>query len=171
MPTNNINPTNRTNQPPSNNKRPYKPSKPSLDALKRKMKANDALRKDVHKLQNELKVKARRNYIGRTVKAGADEFVDTKVKAVKGGSAMSTKELARWNRFEGIKRAGKGALKGNALASGLSILQQGLIRLPGQVGDAQRASYQEQERRKENAVHMGMEQLDRLVRKLGLRNN
>ena len=160
MADNNIRSTNQRNRRRSLRTRGAKnTTKPTIQSKSvLPTSGNKALEKKVmdgiKKLQNSLKVKQRRTYMADTIRAGADEFNNTNVRAKKGGPAARTGDVAKFNRAKKIKASAKGIGKGNMAANVLSLLI-GTAADRGMLGKKVQGSYREFNNRTDQVLQPG----------------
>ena len=110
--------------------------------------------KEANQHLNKLKIASRRNYMGRTLKAGADEFNNTEVRAKKGGAKIKTGDIARNNREIKISKAGRPTLRGGTLAN-LLMIGAGALADRGVFGDKVKQSRYEFNNRIDQVMEPG----------------
>ena len=117
-------------------------------ALEKKMREN------FNKALNLLKIKQRRSYITDTMRAGADEFNNTKLRAKKGGPAYTTGEIAKHNKGKLIKGSGAPTARANTAAN-ILMLTIGAAAERGLLGTKVKNSYNEFNSRKDKILEPG----------------
>ena len=118
------------------------------------------LKSQVKRMNNELGVQNRRDYIAKTTRAGADEFKDTKIRAKKGGPAFSTRELAQFNKGKLIAKAAKGLKRGRMGTTILELAARAAEAIPG-YGKKLKQSRKAQEQQRDAAYKAALQQIGR----------
>ena len=116
--------------------------------------SSETFQRNYNQLKNEVKVQGNRDYIARTVRAGADEFNDTPLKATKGGGTVSSGDLAKRNRRMKISKSAKGIGKGLLTSVAIEAGMRALEQAPGPVGEFVRAAREMEAERQQSVRDM-----------------
>ena len=151
-PSNNVRKSNLTK--PKNNIRKAQGNKPNSPVLETK-RIKDGLKnlkRDLAKARNKTATRNRRTYIARTTAAGVDEFNDTKLRARKGGSAHSSKDLAKFNKGKKIKGSAKGVGKGQLATTALAVAEHFISNSGTDYGNKVKKAREQMEKTRRDAL-------------------